>query len=59
MSDVVNLRQMRKQKTRDEKSKTAEANRLSFGRKKTEKLASLKENAKSEKALDGKKLSKD
>ncbi len=36
-SDVVNLRQFRKRKSRDEKQKTAEQNRVSFGRTKTEK----------------------
>ncbi|WP_085580421.1 DUF4169 family protein [Thalassospira mesophila] len=36
MADVVNLRQHRKRKARDEKSRKAEANRASFGRTRTE-----------------------
>jgi hypothetical protein len=32
--DVVNLRQFRKRKARDEKEKNAEQNRISFGRTK-------------------------
>jgi hypothetical protein len=35
--DVVNLRQFRKRKARDEKEKNAEQNRISFGRTKAEK----------------------
>lgn len=56
MADLINLRQMRKQKKRQEKSATAEANRLSFGRKKAEKQLTLKEKIKAEKELDQKKL---
>ncbi|KQV38512.1 MULTISPECIES: DUF4169 family protein [unclassified Rhizobium] len=35
--DVVNLRQFRKRKARDEKETRAEQNRISFGRTKAEK----------------------
>ncbi len=35
--DVVNLRQFRKTKARDEKEKRAEQNRITFGRTKAEK----------------------
>lgn len=35
--DVVNLRQFRKGKARDEKEKRAEQNRITFGRTKAEK----------------------
>lgn len=37
MADVVNLRQFRKAKARDEKQALAEQNRISFGRTKDEK----------------------
>ncbi len=36
-ADVVNLRQFRKQKARDDKEKTAEQNRILHGRTKAEK----------------------
>ncbi len=35
--DVVNLRQFKKRKARDDKQKSAEQNRISFGRTKSEK----------------------
>lgn len=50
--DIVNLRQFRKQKTRVEKEKTAEQNRITFGRTKAEKSLTTKLNEKAEKALD-------
>lgn len=50
--DIVNLRQFRKQKTRAEKEKTAEQNRITFGRTKAEKSLTTKLNEKAEKALD-------
>ena len=37
MADIVNLKQVRKQKARAEKDNLAEANRLKFGRSKSEK----------------------
>ena len=50
--DVVNLRQFRKQKARTEKDKTAEQNRISFGRTKAEKQLTRTLNDKASKALD-------
>lgn len=50
--DIVNLRQFRKQKTRAEKEKTAEQNRITFGRTRAEKSLTTKLNEKAEKALD-------
>ncbi|WP_426122762.1 DUF4169 family protein [Pararhizobium sp. PWRC1-1] len=50
--DVVNLRQFRKQKARTEKDKTAEQNRVSFGRTKVEKQLTKALNDKASKALD-------
>ena len=51
-ADVVNLRQFRKAKTRSEKEKQAEQNRLTFGRSKAEKNLTDALNAKAEKTLD-------
>jgi hypothetical protein len=50
--DVVNLRQFRKQKARTEKDRTAEQNRVSFGRTKVEKQLTKTLNDKASKALD-------
>ncbi|MBP1857393.1 DUF4169 family protein [Rhizobium herbae] len=50
--DVVNLRQFRKQKARTEKDKTADQNRISFGRTKAEKQLTRALNDKAGKALD-------
>ncbi len=51
-ADVVNLRQFRKAKTRSEKEKQAEQNRLTFGRSKAERNLTDARNAKAEKTLD-------
>ncbi len=51
-ADVVNLRQFRKAKTRSEKEKQAEQNRLAFGRSKAERNLTDALNAKAEKTLD-------
>jgi predicted RNA-binding protein with PUA-like domain len=48
-SQVVNLRQFRKQKARADKEKTAEQNRLSYGRTKAEKQATKARNDKAQK----------
>jgi len=48
--DVVNLRQFRKTKARDEKEKRAEQNRITFGRTKTEKTLTRALNEKSSRA---------
>lgn len=37
MAEIVNLRQVRKNKLRDEEAKLADANRLKFGQSKAEK----------------------
>ena len=50
--DVVNLRQVRKQKARSEKEKQAEQNRVAFGRTKAEKTLTRALNEKAEKAHD-------
>lgn len=55
-ADIVNLRQFRKQKTRSEKEKQAEQNRLSFGRTKSEKTLTSTLNEKAQKHLDQSKL---
>ena len=51
-ADIVNLRQARKQKARVDKDKTAEANRLQFGRTKVEKTLTRALNDKAAKTLD-------
>ena len=51
MAEVVNLRNVRKQKRREEKDAVASSNRAAFGRTKTEKGLS-----KAKLALDKKKL---
>ncbi len=59
MADIVNLRQARKRKARDEKEKTAEANRIAFGRTKAEKQGTRLENTRAEKVLDAHKRGED
>lgn len=53
MADIINLRNVRKQKARDEKEAAAEANRAKFGRTKGEKLKQASEKSRSEKLIDG------
>lgn len=43
--DVVNLRRARKAKARTDKADKAEANRIAFGRTKSEKVATRAENS--------------
>lgn len=57
-ADVVNLRQFRKARTRTQKEKQAEQNRLTFGRSKAEKNLTEALNAKAEKTLDQGRLDK-
>ncbi|MBW8635805.1 DUF4169 family protein [Hoeflea sp. WL0058] len=57
-SNVVNLRQARKRKARDEKDRQAEANRIAFGRTKAEKSATQDENLKSLRDHEQKRLEK-
>lgn len=52
MADVVNLRQFRKTKARAEKEKSAEQNRITFGRTKAEKDLTRARNEKAGRALD-------
>ncbi|MGG7517565.1 DUF4169 family protein [Allorhizobium undicola] len=56
MADIVNLRQFRKVKARQEKEKAAEQNRLTFGRSKAEKNLTNALNEKARKALDQSRL---
>ncbi|MBD8554791.1 DUF4169 family protein [Rhizobium sp. CFBP 8762] len=55
--DVVNLRQFRKKQARSEKEKTADQNRLTFGRTKAEKSLTKALNEKAKSFLDQGKLS--
>jgi len=59
MAEIVNLRQMRKQKARQDKEKTADANRLKFGRTKAERQQTKAEAELEAKKLDQQKLDKD
>ena len=56
MGDIINLRRQRKQKARVEQAKTAEANRIKFGRSKADKVLHEFERATTVRKLDGKKL---
>lgn len=58
MGDVINLRQFRKTKARAEKEKSADQNRVTFGRTKAEKELTRARNEKAEKTLDQGKLDK-
>lgn len=58
MGDVINLRQFRKTKARAEKEKSADQNRVTFGRTKAEKELTRARNEKAEKMLDQGKLEK-
>ena len=51
MADIVNLRQHRKRKARDEKAKKADANRIAFGRSRAE-----RQHSKSLKDMEDRKL---
>jgi hypothetical protein len=53
MGDIVNLRRARKARARSEAEKTAAANRVAFGRTKTEREISDKEKALAARRLDG------
>ena len=52
MAEVVNLRQARKRKARDEKEAAAQVNRAAFGRTKSEKELNKAKLALEKKALD-------
>ncbi len=51
MTDVINLRQMRKSKQRDEETKRADANRLKFGQSKADKRLQKAETKRADKAF--------
>lgn len=59
MGDVVNLRQFRKRKSREEKAATADANRKLHGISTKIKKQSEAENEIEARRLDGNKLSED
>ena len=52
MAEIVNLRQARKRKTRAERERTAEANRLKFGQPKAEKDRNRLEDARARRSHD-------
>ena len=56
MTEIVNLRQARKQKNRELKETEAARNRALFGRSKAEKRLSESERALAEAQLDGRRL---
>lgn len=56
MSEIVNLRQVRKNKARAEREREAEANRLRFGRTKAQKKADKQAKQREGRAVDDKKL---
>lgn len=58
MNDIVNLRQFRKQKTRESREKQAEQNRILHGRTKVEKDFARQEAKKAERFLDNNRLEK-
>lgn len=58
-AEIVNLRQVRKQKQRAEKEKRAEDNRRSFGRSKAERDAARQRREELEKQVDAHRLTSD
>ena len=59
MGDIVNLRRARKDRKRQEAGKDAEANRLSFGRTKSERKLTNAQNALSERRIAAHQLGRD
>ncbi|HLV82430.1 MAG TPA: DUF4169 family protein [Devosia sp.] len=53
MAEIINLRNVRKQKARADKATAAEQNRIKFGRSKAEKQLSAAEQALADKRIDG------
>ena len=53
MADIINLRNVRKQKARAETETQAEQNRILFGRTKAEKLKQAAEKAQADKHIEG------
>jgi hypothetical protein len=56
VAEIVNLKRMRKDKARREQERTAEANRLRFGRTKAQKIADKDAKERERRAIDEKKL---
>jgi len=54
MAEIINLRQARKQRDRQEKESRAAANRVRFGRTKAERRQARDEEARKARDLDGK-----
>ena len=54
-AEIINLRRAKKNLARAESEKQADANRVKFGRSKSEKTITAIENNRSAKGLDGKK----
>ena len=59
MAEIVNLRQVRKQKARAQAEKTAAQNRIAFGRTKAERKLTEAERDKAARHIDGHKLDRD
>ena len=59
MAEIINLRRARKQKARVEAEKTAEQNRISFGRTKAERSLTEAERDKAARHVDGHRLERD
>lgn len=59
MAEIINLRQARKQKARAQAEKTAEQNRIAFGRTKAERKLTEAERDKAARHIDGHKLDRD
>ncbi len=59
MAEIVNLKQARKARARAEREKEAEANRLKFGRPKSETDKKRMEEARAERAHEGHRLDDD
>lgn len=53
MAEIINLRNVRKQKARAEKDATSVQNRLTFGRTKAEKQKTSAEQALADRKIDG------
>ncbi|MGE5515740.1 MAG: DUF4169 family protein [Bacteroidota bacterium] len=56
MAEIVNLNRWRKAKAKQEKTRQADANRVTFGRTKAEKDQARKQAEQQSKLLDGKKV---
>jgi hypothetical protein len=59
MAEIINLRQRRKQKSRDEREKVAAANRAYFGQSKDEKQRTAAKQALAARKLEGHKVEKE